>query len=83
MFVDEYKFMQECEEVKELGRKIGYGNMMTIASHLWAKNLRDTFGVDNGAFYPTLLMNMKDGELTELAKREREVYIEKFKKWGM
>lgn len=35
------RFRQECEAVKRLGDEIGYGNMMTIASALWAKMLID------------------------------------------
>jgi hypothetical protein len=39
--MDEEHLKRECEEVKRLGDQIGYGNMMTIASALWAKILID------------------------------------------
>lgn len=45
---------EEIRLVKELGEKIGYGNMMEIASALWAKKLDDLDGNDisTGAFIP-------------------------------
>ena len=53
--MDEERFKRECEEVKRLGDQIGYGNMMTIASALWAKMLIDEGWTDSGAFFPTIL----------------------------
>ena len=76
------KFKQECEAVKALGDQIGYGNMMTIASALWAKMIIDEGWTDSGAFYPTILSNMKPGDLTVHAMTERAAYLELFKKWG-
>lgn len=77
------RFKRECEEVKRLGDQIGYGNMMTIASALWAKMLIDEeWGSDSGAFYPTILSNMKPGDLTVYAMSERATYLELFKNWG-
>lgn len=44
---------QEWEAVRQLGEKIGYGNMMEIASSLWRnKLLKD--GISFGAFIPTI-----------------------------
>ena len=81
--MDEGRFKRECEEVKRLGDQIGYGNMMTIASALWAKMLIDEgWGSDSGAFYPTILTNMKPGDLTVHSMSERASYLELFKKWG-
>ena len=77
---DRYK--RECEAVKRLGDEIGYGNMMTIASALWAKMLLDEEWGDSGAFYPTLLSNMKPGDLTVYAMGERVRLLELFKTWG-
>jgi hypothetical protein len=79
--MDEERLKRECEEVKRLGDQIGYGNMMTIASALWAKILIDEGLTDSGAFYPTILSNMKPGDLTVYAMKERAIYLQLFKKW--
>ena len=79
--VIERGFKRECEEVKRLGDQIGYGNMMTIASALWAKILIDEGRPDSGAFFPAILSNMKPGDLTEYVMNERAAYLELFKKW--
>lgn len=78
----EERFKRECEEVKHLGDQIGYGNMMTIASALWAKMLIDEEFGDSGAFYPTILSNMKPGDLTVYAMTKRAQYLKAFKSWG-
>lgn len=75
------RFRRECEAVKRLGDEIGYGNMMTIASALWAKLLIDNELGDGGAFYPTILSNMKPGDLTVRAMNERALYLRLFKEW--
>ena len=80
--IAEERFKRECEEVKRLGDQIGYGNMMTIASALWAKMRIDEGWTDSGAFFPTILSNMKPGDLTVHAMRERACYLELFKNWG-
>lgn len=79
--MNEERFKREVEEVKRLGDQIGYGNMITIASALWAKMLIDEWGTDNGAFYPTILSNMKPGDLTVSSMKERAALLELFKKW--
>ena len=78
------RFKRECEAVKDLGDQIGYGNMMEIASALWAKDLKDKYGfeMDEAAYYPTLRYNMKPGELTNYFVQRRKELIEKFNKWG-
>ena len=81
MEMNEERFKRECEEVKLLGDQIGYGNMMTIASALWAKILIDKGLTDSGAFYPTILLNMKPGDLTVYAMKNRTTYLQLFKKW--
>lgn len=75
-------FKRECEEVKRLGEQIGYGNMMSIASHLWAKKLIDSGVDDEGACYMSLLSNMKDSHMTEAQKEERKNMLELFELWG-
>lgn len=78
----EERFKRECEEVKRLGDQIGYGNMMKVASALWAKMLIDEeWGSDSGAFYPTILSNMKPGDLTVNAMSERAALLDLFAKW--
>ena len=77
----EEKFKQEVEAVKRLGDQIGYGNMMTIASALWAKMLIDEGWTDTGAFFPTVLSNMKPGDLTVYSMNERATLLKLFKEW--
>ena len=77
----EGRFRQECEAVKRLGDEIGYGNLMTIASALWAKDLIDNELPDEDAFYPTILSNMKPGDLTVGAISERALYLRWLKEW--
>ena len=79
--MNEERLKREVEAVKCLGDQIGYGNMMTLASALWAKLLIDKGLQDGGAFYPTILSNMKPGDLTINAMAERAVYLHLFKKW--
>jgi len=79
--MDETRFKREVEEVRRLGDRIGYGNMMSITSALWAKMLIDEWGDDSGAFYCTTLSNMKPGDLTVAAMVERAAFLERFKKW--
>ena len=79
--MNEERFKREVEAVKSLGDQIGYGNMMTIASALWAKILIDEGLTGSEAFYPTLLSNMKPGDLTESSISERAELINLLKKW--
>lgn len=44
----------EILEVKALGERIGYGNLMDIASALWTLKLERTHGIKNGAHIPTV-----------------------------
>ncbi|PZT57413.1 hypothetical protein [Paenibacillus silvae] len=57
----------EIEAVKNLGEKIGYGNLMDIASGLWGISLEDKYGIKTGAFVPTVLpfINKKDRKIAE------------------
>ncbi|MEO6522236.1 MAG: hypothetical protein ABIN91_11200 [Mucilaginibacter sp.] len=47
----------EIEAVKQLGEMIGYGNMMTLASALWAIQLNKS-GSSTGAFVPALTSDL-------------------------
>jgi hypothetical protein len=48
------QFTKEILDVKELGEKIGYGNMMAVASALWRKSLKDKGYPTGGAFIPVI-----------------------------
>ncbi len=52
----------EILSVKRLGEEIGYGNLMSIASALWAVNLEEKHGITTGNFIPTMIFDIKDGE---------------------
>lgn len=65
--------MDEIEAVKELGEKIGYGNMMSIASALWRKSLKEKGYPISAAFVPTCLPFIKK-DLQDLDKEGRELY---------
>jgi len=45
---------KEIEQVKQLGESIGYGNLMDIASTLWAVMLEKEYGITSGAFIATI-----------------------------
>ena len=45
---------QEIQSVKELGDRIGYGNVMDLSSALWQIMLEDKHGLHSGAFIPTI-----------------------------
>lgn len=76
-------YRHEILHVKALGEMIGYGNLMDIASVLWAHELKRNGFPDDGAFYPTILSEMKDGELKELLVTGRARKIELFHELGV
>lgn len=43
----------EIELVRQVGEDIGYGHLMSLASALWRKKLRDTGAPESGAFVAT------------------------------
>jgi len=55
----------EITAVKQLGEKIGYGNLMDITSALWAIQLQKNKTPKSGAFVPVLIYDIK----TKLKKR--------------
>lgn len=59
---------KELNAVRDLGEKIGYGNMMCIASALWRKNLIDMGLPSSGATVPALLRYIKPKDLTEVTE---------------
>lgn len=52
---------QQAAEVKRLGERIGYGNMMAMASALWRKSLTEQGFPTDGAHVPTLKSFIKKG----------------------
>lgn len=69
--------------VKTLGEQIGYGNLMDIASVLWAGNLQRYGNSDVGAFYPAMLTQLKDDELKEEAIQNRFRKMQLYKELGI
>jgi hypothetical protein len=64
---------QEILAVKQLGEAIGYGNMMSIATSLWRKSLKDNGWPQGGAFIGTIYQLLTD-EGKEIADRELSHY---------
>jgi hypothetical protein len=62
----------EIQAVKELGEKIGYGNMMDIASSLWGIMLEDKFGHSTGAFEPVCIAPIDEKYAKELKKSRKK-----------
>lgn len=50
---------QEIQVVKELGEKIGYGHLMSLASALWRKSLHEKGYSRIGAFIPTTITSVR------------------------
>lgn len=70
----------EIEAVKNLGEQIGYGNMMSIASALWAVNLTEKHDLPaNGAFVPTVSILMKRKE-RKRAEEEQQRMMKQVKR---
>ena len=63
--------IKEIKEVRELGERIGYGNMMSIASALWRISLEDKWGITTGAFIPTIASFMKKKEATKATNEQK------------
>ena len=71
----------EISEVKALGERIGYGNMMDIASALWTMKLSDD-GIERIMHVPTVepCMKKKEWERTRLQVLAR---IDEIKTYGI
>lgn len=62
----------EIQLVKILGEKIGYGNIMDIASALWANKLEEDYGTTvetSGAHVPTILPLINESERDKAINR--------------
>ena len=52
--------MNNKELVKQLGDKIGYGNMMALATELWKEHMIEKGYPTSGVFIPALFMDIKE-----------------------
>lgn len=68
---------REIEAVKVLGEQIGYGNLMNVASALWAIDLESKSIPESGAFVATIAPFVQAPHrkriVAERAGRKREV----------
>lgn len=81
--MDKEIYKSQVLRIKRLGEEIGYGNVMDICSALWAADLNNNNRHDNGAFYPALLIHIKD-EIKEIYIDERDnkiTLLEKLDIW--
>ena len=63
----------EILAVKQLGELIGYGNIMDIASALWAISLDKSIGYDGGAFVPVVIDDVNSTEQSFYKNRKNSV----------
>ena len=70
---------EEIIKVKELGERIGYGHLMSLASALWRRKLREENNPTLGAFVPTILpLMLKKGRIIAISEAEMyDMIIEK------
>ena len=69
--------MTDVNLVKALGDEIGYGHLMSIASALWRKKLKETDVPESGAFVPTLQCAVKSDWLDKDGLKLYDEIIEK------
>ena len=67
---------EEIRRVKELGKLIGYGNMMDIASALWQADLHKNYTLDTGAHIPVSLPMIKEKYIKKCTERQKAVMRE-------
>lgn len=67
--------------VKEIGERIGYGNMMDIASALWTLKLERLYGIKNGAHIPTVEPFLTE-EGKETSKKSLDFRLYELKRLG-
>lgn len=71
----------EIQKIKELGKTIGYGNIMDIASALWTLELERLHGIKNGAHIPTVEQFLTE-EGKEVAKESLQFRLDELKYLG-
>lgn len=62
---------QEVLAVKKLGEEMGYGHLMSLASSLWRKALKDQGYPISGAFIPTIDTFITEEERPQLERTTR------------
>lgn len=70
---------EEIKQVKELGEKIGYGHLMSLASALWRESLEKSHTPVVGAFVPTISLFISD-EYQKMTQSSSKLYDELVKK---
>lgn len=63
----------DIKSVKEIGEKIGYGHLMSLASSLWRKSLKEQGYPIVGAFVPTCIPFVKK-EHMEMHENDAKQY---------
>lgn len=71
----------EVKAVKEIGEQIGYGHLMSLASALWRKSLKDKGYPESGAFVATILQCVEK-EMAKATEAERKMYDGFIEKWS-
>lgn len=71
--INKEKIKSEAAQVKELGERIGYGHLMSMASALWRKSLEDKGWPVIGAFIP-MVEEFVEKDMLESSMKEREAY---------
>lgn len=70
--------MNEVDEVKQLGERIGYGRLMQIASQQWSKMLTEKYGISGtGAFVPAIHFQIKEEEKERLRQEYPDAFPDK------
>ena len=59
---------EEVLTVKKLGDRIGYGNMIALASSLWRKLLKESGVPESGAFIPCCSCSLSKREMKFIQK---------------
>lgn len=67
--------IEEIKAVQELGEQIGYGHMMSLASALWRKDLKDNGYPEIGAFVPTISSFIKKGYYDAKGEKNYDEYV--------
>lgn len=59
---------KQIKAVEKLGKQIGYGNLMYLATGLWRRELKNKGYPVNGAFVPTIMsmMNQDGKQVSEI-----------------
>ena len=69
----------ELKQVKELGEAIGYGHLMSLASALWRKSLKDNGYPVSGAFIPALPFFIRDDIYNNITENKYDNIINSLK----